>query len=333
MKLLPFLGPALLLLASAQAASAATGDIAAEFNGPGNGLVGLGGLNRSAGTTFRAQIGGPVESIDLSLRLNGQPNPILNVTFWELDGAGLPGTALGQATFTPTLVSGVFQWFTCDASASGVMLTAGTDYAWTLTSEPGTGGWMAETRTGGGAYPDGRGIVKLASFWEFMAQNFAFGERDVLFRVRVGGGSGSAYCFGDGSTIPCPCGAVGVPGEGCPTSSGSGARLIGSGSADVAADTFELQVSGAPAFQPGLFLQGMAPGAVPVGDGILCIQSQLRYPVLFLDSTGAASTAGTSLGAFATAGVTMRYQFWCRDPLGSCGNGSNLSNAWQVTWR
>ena len=68
--------------------------------------------------------------------------------------------------------------------------------------------------------------------------------------------SGSAYCFGDGTGTACPCAAFGGTGEGCLTTSGTGATLVGSGNADVANDSWQLDVSGAPANKPGIFFQG-----------------------------------------------------------------------------
>jgi hypothetical protein len=145
-----------------------------------------------------------------------------------------------------------------------------------------------------------------------------------------GANTGNAYCFGDGTGATCPCAAFGGTGEGCLTTSGTGATLAGSGSATVAADTLALTVTGAPANKPGIFFQGPTQLSNPVGDGILCSNSNLRYGVSFTDASGTASSTG--FGANATVGQSLNYQFWFRDTANTCGSGFNFSNGWTVTW-
>ena len=143
--------------------------------------------------------------------------------------------------------------------------------------------------------------------------------------------TGSAYCFGDGSGAACPCGANGNPGEGCMTTSGTGARLTGTGEANLGSGTFTLTVSGAPANKPGLFFQGTNQLANPVGDGILCSNMSVRrYTVNMTDGAGTAVQEG--LGANAAPGTSLNYQYWFRDPGNTCGGLFNFSNAWTVTW-
>ena len=142
-------------------------------------------------------------------------------------------------------------------------------------------------------------------------------------------GSGELYCAGDGSSGLCPCLFFGGAGEGCLHSAGSGARLSGSGYANVAADTLRLDVLGGPPGRPGLLVSGLTPAAAPLGDGLLCLQTQVRYAPVQLDAQGAASYA--QLGLPSLAGSTVHYQFAFRD-AGPCGGGFNLSSAWRVTW-
>ena len=146
--------------------------------------------------------------------------------------------------------------------------------------------------------------------------------------------AGTAYCFGDGTGTMCPCAAFGAAGEGCQTTSGSGARLTGSGTADISNDGFVLSVTGGPADKPGIFFQGtvQANGGLGNfnGDGILCVFPQLRYDLNGLDANGEATQTGFGLNA--TAGQTMNYQYWFRDPSNSCGGLFNFSNGWTVTW-
>lgn len=142
--------------------------------------------------------------------------------------------------------------------------------------------------------------------------------------------SGNGYCFGDGSGTACPCGANGATGEGCMTTSGSGAALTGVGNADTSSDTFSLNVSGLPTNKPGLFFQGTTAMANAFGDGILCSNSTSRFNVQFTAPGGSVSMS--SLGSQASSGATLNYQYWFRDPGNSCGGGFNFSNAWTVTW-
>jgi len=150
-----------------------------------------------------------------------------------------------------------------------------------------------------------------------------------------GGNSGSGYCYGDGSGTVCPCAALGGAGEGCLTTSGTGASLVGSGSASVTQDTLVLSVSGGPANKPGIFFQGnnQLNGGLgnAAGDGLLCTAGgTIRYDVNFLDASGTASQGG--FGINAAAGTTRNYQYWFRDTGNACGGGFNFTNAWTVTW-
>ena len=149
----------------------------------------------------------------------------------------------------------------------------------------------------------------------------------------------NSLCFGDGSGMTCPCGNSGGAGEGCANSTGVGASLDGDGNSIVAADTFTLSVSQAPANRPGLFFQGTMDvnGGIGslFGDGLRCAGGQVtRLATVVTDGSGAAALPQpvTTLTAIAQ-GDTRTYQYWYRDPgVGPCGQGFNLTNAVQVTW-
>jgi len=145
--------------------------------------------------------------------------------------------------------------------------------------------------------------------------------------------TGAAYCFGDGTGAACPCAAFGAPGAGCMSTSGTGATLVASGNADVANDSWQLDVSGAPANKPGLFFQGTNRlSNVTAGDGILCSNSSLRYAVNSTDANG--NVTQTGFGANAMAGQTLNYQYWFRDTGNPCNAGGfNFSNGWATTWQ
>ena len=159
-----------------------------------------------------------------------------------------------------------------------------------------------------------------------------FGTVNGIQIVPANANSGMAYCFGDGTGGVCPCAAFGGAGEGCLTTSGSGATLAASGSADVGNDTFQLDVTGAPANKPGLFFQGINQIANPAGDGLLCAAgATIRYGVNSTDASGAVTQGGFAINA--SAGQTLNYQYWFRDTGNTCGGGFNFSNGWAVTWQ
>ena len=150
--------------------------------------------------------------------------------------------------------------------------------------------------------------------------------------------AGNAYCFGDGTGLACPC-TNGDPGAGCSNSVGTSARLEGSGSANTAADSFTLSVTGAPPVAFGLFVQGDVQANALFGNGIRCLDIQRRGPIVITDGAGAATRTG--LAADVVSGQTRQYQFIYRDlvldPSGapvpdSCGGLFNYSNGWTVTW-
>ncbi|HIK61102.1 MAG: FG-GAP repeat protein [bacterium] len=148
---------------------------------------------------------------------------------------------------------------------------------------------------------------------------------------------GSSFCLGDGSGTPCPCGNSGAPGEGCANDTGSGARLIASGSNSVLAAGLTLEATGLTP-GPGLFFQGdtaiVGGQGSAFGDGLRCVGGQIvRLEVRF----SSAGTSQTTISIAATGGVgvgdTKRYQLWYRDAGGSpCNSGFNLTNGYEITW-
>ena len=184
------------------------------------------------------------------------------------------------------------------------------------------------------------GQVSFAPTGSGFAQIDANGDSHAL-AIRASN-TGSAYCFGDGLGVQCPCGANGNPGEGCANTGGlGGATLTGSGLAAIGGDTFQLQVLGVPGDKPGLILRGANPLGgglgVVVGDGLLCTSGQTARSQIQMTSAGSTVFAdfhGNPFGASSYgAGTSANYQFWYRDPGNTCTNtGFNFSNAWTVTW-
>jgi hypothetical protein len=156
-----------------------------------------------------------------------------------------------------------------------------------------------------------------------------------VFRGGCSGILGS-FCSGDGSGTPCPCGAVGAPGVGCPTSLGAGALLSASGSASLLADDLAFQGSALLPGQSAILFVGdsaLNGGAgVPFGDGLRCAGGSLRR--LGLRIPDAFGNAGWGPGLAAQggwgAGDLRRFQVGFRDPANACGNSFNLTQGVEV---
>lgn len=129
------------------------------------------------------------------------------------------------------------------------------------------------------------------------------------------------------------------PCSGGPNSAGSVASLGHLGTASIARNDLVLRVEGATPGQFGLPFHGFSGLAAPLGDGTLCVGGSLhRSPApVALDDAGqglhavdlSAAPAGAGPGAI-TAGATVHFQVWYRDPLGA--TGSNTSDALRVTF-
>ena len=231
-------------------------------------------------------------------------------TFVETGGLSLPSSTTGSPVLPGTYnqnfsTGGGFTWTSGDGGIVNTPLSMITGPAgiWTLT-----------------VYD-----------WFQSADSGSFNSWTLNGNSSGGPVPGNAYCFGDSTGANCPCSAFGSPGEGCATTSGSGALLAGTGNADVASDSFTLSVSGAPANKPGIFFQGTSQLSVPAGDGILCSNATKRYSLNSTDASGATTQSG--FGAFASSGTTLNYQYWFRDPANTCGGGGfNFSNGWVVSW-
>ena len=165
-----------------------------------------------------------------------------------------------------------------------------------------------------------------------------------------GDNTGMAMCDGSGGN--CPCGVTGATNHGCPNTnpSGLGAKLTGSGNAQVSADTFNLAVTDCAFGKPGLILSGtvdLSPGFNNINDseGLLCVGGATqRGDVVMTDAFGWVDTGGvfqgsSSYGSFANVGGSNYYTFWFRDPGSSCnannagGANFNFSNSWGVSWQ
>ncbi len=153
----------------------------------------------------------------------------------------------------------------------------------------------------------------------------------------------TAFCPGDGTGTACPCGnnsAVGAD-EGCLSSLGTGGKLVGAGSASIAADSVVLSGSGMPN-SSALYFQGTTQfgggaGAV-FGDGLRCAGGVVIRLKTVANVGGAsqypqAGDPSVSVRGLVTMPGTRTYQIWYRNAADFCTPSTfNLSNGLEITW-
>jgi plastocyanin len=167
----------------------------------------------------------------------------------------------------------------------------------------------------------------------FCSPHFSVG---MIAQLTVVDPVGTTFCIGDGTDVTCPCGNTAGSDEGCRNSTGSGATLVAGGSASVGADDLTFAGALLPSSKPCLLFSGNSSTAVPLGDGVRCVATQIkRYSVIL---TSASGTIDFGPGLQSTGGYsngdTRYFQLWYRDPQGSaCGNGFNLSSGAQVNFQ
>jgi uncharacterized membrane protein len=155
--------------------------------------------------------------------------------------------------------------------------------------------------------------------------------------------TGTPFCFGDGTGTACPCGNAGAPGNGCASSlNPDGARLIGTGSASLIADTLQLTGYGMPN-SSALYFQGTTrqnggAGSV-LSDGLRCAGGPAIRLGIQANSTGTSTypSAGDApisvRGAVPSVGSVRTYQVWYRNAATFCTIApSNLTNGLEITW-
>ena len=157
------------------------------------------------------------------------------------------------------------------------------------------------------------------------------------------------FCFGDGSSGPCPCGNTGMSFRGCENSSGTGgAMLIAAGPSNLSADGLVLSSTGERPTAITIVLQGnvtIAP--VAFGDGLRCTGGALKRLYVKTAVGGAVAAPGpgdasvsarsAALGDPIPANAWREYLMYYRDgnaafcPLPT-GNSFNSTGGYQVQW-
>ncbi len=169
-----------------------------------------------------------------------------------------------------------------------------------------------------------------------------FGTVNGLQLKRVIDTPVTAYCFGDGSGLACPCGNAGTAGNGCASSvNANGANLAGSGNASIGGDTFLLTGSGMPNSSV-LYFQGTTQlgGGVGTlfGDGLRCSGGAVIRLLTKANTGGGSVYPGVgeipiSIRGANVAGGLRTYQAWYRNAAAFCTPSTfNLTNGVQVTW-
>lgn len=117
------------------------------------------------------------------------------------------------------------------------------------------------------------------------------------------------------------------------------------GSTSVSADDLLFTSFNFPAKSPLLLFMGPEPVQRPFGDGLLCVGpgsvGYSNFAPKFSSAIGNAvwgpGIAGYAKSHFPQAawiqpGQTWYFQVWYRDPMGPCGEGSNLTNGLGMTF-
>jgi len=153
---------------------------------------------------------------------------------------------------------------------------------------------------------------------------------------------GTPFCFGDGTSTPCPCGNSGLPGNGCASSvNPNGANLSATGSAGIAFDSLVLSGSGMPN-SSALYFQGTTQlngglGSL-FGDGLRCAGGSTIRLGTKSNASGAsqypaAGDPSISVRGLVTSPGTRTYQVWYRNAAVFCVSETfNLTNGLSVTW-
>jgi len=155
--------------------------------------------------------------------------------------------------------------------------------------------------------------------------------------IKVVSGPGVPFCF---CSPFGPCSNRDY-GAGCVNSTSTrGARMLGSGSTSVAADDLQLTVDLLPPNRSCLLVRGKTQIAqTQIGEGWRCIGAPFFR--MGSGSTGANGVftrgPGIVLASHAKkplirSGETWKFQLWYRDSAIGCGETSNISNGYAVTF-
>jgi hypothetical protein len=179
-----------------------------------------------------------------------------------------------------------------------------------------------------------------------VAGKFATSPANDSHLARWGGCSpspGIAFCLGDGSATPCPCGNSAPAGHqgGCLHSLGLSGRLSSTGTPSIAHDSLVLAGSQMPN-SACLYFQGttrLNGGAGTVfGDGLRCAGGTLTRLATKSNAGGASHypqgmEASISVRGAVPPGSVRTYQAWYRNAAAFCVPAThNLTNGIETAW-
>jgi hypothetical protein len=154
-----------------------------------------------------------------------------------------------------------------------------------------------------------------------------------VFRLDCAG-SMTPYCFGDGTSVACPCANTGLAGRGCDNAQHTGGVQLGA-SGDPLANSVVLQGTHFPPRTTPAVVAIRSPLAqsppVAFGDGLRCLSTAGLVRI----TSGLAGIGSIALPISHGAGAgTFNYQLWYRsNPAGYCmPEAFNLSNGLTIVW-
>ncbi len=178
--------------------------------------------------------------------------------------------------------------------------------------------------------------ARLYYAWLGRADVPASGELDIYVDDLPSGQSGGTRTWYDGVALArITCAPTERHCAPTPNSTGVHASIDYTGSCSLSSNDFGLHVSSAPSGTWSIFIYGQGQTSSPLGDGNLCIASQVgRMGAQQVDLCGFTSraldlSAPLGSGSGVAAGESWSFQLWYRD---STPGGVNLSDAIEVTF-
>jgi hypothetical protein len=250
-----------------------------------------------------------------------------------------PGWNTSPAVFQSAVVlasTGINDVFV-DVTSANIMVAPGTLFVIEI------GGQNVDCAIEGTYLPPGAGTPPYSEpiFWDGPGCFVDCGYH-LAFTTFVLTNSGTAFCFGDGSSTTCPCGNAGAIGNGCASSvNPAGARLAATGVPSIAQDTLTVTGTGMPN-SSALYFQGTTQtngglGSV-FGDGLRCAGGSIVRLKSKLNAGGSSayptgSDQPISLRGGDSAGDVRTYQCWYRNAAAFCTSSTfNLTNGIQTVW-
>jgi hypothetical protein len=168
------------------------------------------------------------------------------------------------------------------------------------------------------------------------------GDARLRRSVHRVGGSGTPFCFGDGSGTACPCSSNAAPGSARMSELARFRRALERGTPSLGNDTVVLHGSGMPNTGSVRYFEGTTQvgGGVggAFGDGLRCAGGSVVRLGTKINSAGAsqfpnAGDPSLSVKGQVTSPGTRHYQAWYRNAAAFCQPETfNLTNGLTIVW-